>query len=173
MSKKQKVVLSIIIFVILIFVVYSFFIQSSFWVEKQIDTNDKKILTLLKENPIVIEYLENIYYSYDDEILITYEESKLRFFVNEKETSIDSDTSAQLMSVITILNCERIKLYEEESNKILRVLIGYVRINKKDIYSHSLVYSSSKLDGTNIGTEIYPIDNNYFPNWYFRVILLD
>jgi hypothetical protein len=130
-------------------------------IRDKVDKKRKDIARLLKNNPSTVNFLENVIYLSEDKVLVTYEKGIVVFYVDGKEKKIDEDTKGELTSIFQIFNCKNISLDHDHSGKVLEIYLGNVTIDKENIYSHLLIYSTNK-------SEEY--DKEIFPNWYYEVL---
>ena len=162
MKNSAIVIIGVIVFVAIIsFLSYHFVDNSVSNIRNQVNAGEKEIMELLKNNLDIVEFSENELYSCDDEIIVTYEKSKIELLKNGKVSKIDKELDEQLELLFEKFNCERISLRKERFGKVLEIFLGNVKINKDNVYSHWLTYSKEKSE--DLGNEI-------FPNWYYKTL---
>jgi hypothetical protein len=94
-------------------------------------------------------------------VLVTYEKEIIVFYVDGKEKKIDEETKGALTSIFQIFNCKNISLHHDASGNVLEIPLGNVTIDKENIYSHLLIYSTDK-------NKEY--DKEILTNWYYEVL---
>ena len=155
--------MSIIVFVLVSALLGFFFINrnNDSNIHDRVDVGEKNIVDLLKNNFDIVDFLEKIIYSSEDEIFVKYEDSKIVFSVNKKIKKIEENQEKLLVLLFEKFNCQSLSLRKEQSGKILRIMLEDITIDKDNVYEQWLIYSTN--ENENFGNEV-------LPNWYYKVL---